>query len=142
MDIKRSYFSPFNSMKDTPLENRDEPNPKRTSRLYQADYLVKSYGFDIKELVFEENGNMKLEIDPKYSAALSNIDMFPVEVNSASYKELLRVPGIGKISARRIIESRKRKIIFKNLEELKKYWCSIKRAETFIKLNRSYQTTL
>ncbi len=142
MDIKRSYFSPFTSMKDTPLEDRMEPDPKRTSRLYQADYLVKSYGFDIKELVFEEDGNMTLEFDPKYSAALSNMDMFPVEVNSASYKELLRVPGIGKISARRIIESRKQNIHFKNLEELKNIGVITSRAETFLKLNRSYQTTL
>ena len=65
MDIKRSYFSPFNSMEGTPLENRTEPHPKRTSRLYQADYLVKSYGFDLKELVFEDNGNMQLEIRSK-----------------------------------------------------------------------------
>jgi len=142
MDIKRSYFSPFNSMKDTPFENRDEPHPKRTSRLYQADYLIKSYGFNIRELVFEENGNMNLEIDPKYSAALSNIDKFPVEINSASYKELLRVPGIGKISARRIIESRKRDRSFKNLEDLKKIGVITNRAEIFVKLNKSYQSTL
>jgi putative DNA modification/repair radical SAM protein len=142
MDIKRSYFSPFNSMKDTPLENREEPNPKRTSRLYQADFLVKSYGFDLEELVFEENGNMNLEMDPKYCSALSNNEKFPVEVNSATYSELLRVPGIGKISARRIIESRKRNICFKNLEDLKDIGVIIKRAETFIKLNSSYQSTL
>jgi putative DNA modification/repair radical SAM protein len=142
MDIKRSYFSAFNSMKNTPLENREEPPPKRTSRLYQADFLVKSYGFDLDELVFEENGNMKLDLDPKYNAALSNIELFPVEVNSASYRELLRVPGIGKISARRIIESRKRNIIFKNLDDLKKIGVITNRAETFIKLNRSYQSTL
>ena len=85
---------------------------------------------------------MNLELDPKYSAALSNIEMFPVEVNSASYRELLRVPGIGKISARRIIESRKSNIIFKNLEDLKKIGVSINRAETFIKLKSSYQSTL
>jgi len=142
MDIKRSYFSPFNSMKDTPLENRDEPHPKRTSRLYQADHLVKSYGFDLEELVFEDDCNMKLEMDPKYFAALSNIEKFPVEINSASYNELLRVPGIGKISARRIIESRKRNICFKNIEDLKTIGVSVKRAETFIKLNSYYQSTL
>jgi len=142
LDIKRSYFSPFNSMEGTPLENRVEPHPKRTSRLYQADYLVKSYGFDLKELVFEDNGNMQLEIDPKYSAALFNIDIFPVEVNSASYRELLRVPGIGKISARRIIEFRKQNILFKDMEDLKNIGVSTKRAETFVKLNNSYQSTL
>ncbi len=142
MDIKRSYFSPFTPMKNTPLEDRIEPDPKRTSRLYQADFLVKSYGFDMNELVFEENGNMDLGMDPKYNAAISNIDMFPIEVNSASYNELLRVPGIGKISARRIIESRKRNIYFKTLEELKSIGVIIKRAETFVKINKTYQSTL
>ena len=142
LDIKRSYFSPFNSMKNTPLENHSEPHPKRTSRLYQADHLIQSYGFDLDELVFEEDGNMKLDLDPKYSAALSKMEMFPVEINSASYKDLLRVPGIGKISARRIIESRKRNISFKSMEDLKKMGVSIGRAETFVKLKSSYQSTL
>jgi predicted DNA-binding helix-hairpin-helix protein len=70
------------------------------------------------------------------------MEMFPVEINSASYKELLRVPGIGKISARRIIESRKQNICFKNLEDLKNIGVIISRAETFVKLNNTYQTTL
>jgi predicted DNA-binding helix-hairpin-helix protein len=142
IDIKRSYFSAFNSMKGTPLENRAEPNPKRTGRLYQADHLINSYGFGLDELIFEENGNMKVELDPKYSAALSNIDQFPIELNEASYKELLRVPGIGKISARRIIGFRRKGRNFKKLEELKDVGVNIKRAEIFIKLENSYQTTL
>ena len=96
----------------------------------------------MKELVFEDNGNMQLEIDPKYSAALSNMDIFPVDVNSASYRELLRVPGIGKISARRIIEFRKQNIFFKDMKDLKNIGVSTKRAETFVKLNNSYQLTL
>ncbi len=142
MDIRRSYFSAFTSMKGTPLENHDEPNPLRTGRLYQADHLINSYGFDLKELIFENAGNMKLDIDPKYSAALSRMELFPIELNNASYKELLRVPGIGKISARRIIESRKRGKQFKNLEELKNIGVNIKKAEIFVKLKNSYQTTL
>jgi len=142
VDIKRSYFSAFNSMKGTPLENFEEPHPKRTSRLYQADYLVKSYGFDLEELVFESNGNFKVEIDPKYTAALSNIDKFPIEINSASYNELLKVPGIGKISARRIIEGRKRGKHFKKLEDLKNIGVNIRKAEIFVKLKNSYQSTL
>jgi predicted DNA-binding helix-hairpin-helix protein len=142
IDIKRSYFSAFNSMKGTPLENRAEPNPKRTGRLYQADHLINSYGFHLDELIFEENGNMKVELDPKYSAALSNIDQFPIELNEASYKELLRVPGIGKISARRIIGFRRKGRNFKKLEELKEIGVNIKRAEIFIKIESSYQTTL
>lgn len=142
MDIKRSYFSPFTPMKGTPLENHDEPHPKRTSRLYQADFLVKSYGFDLDEIVYDEEGNMELEHDPKYNSALSNLEKFPVEVNTASYNELLRVPGIGKISARRIIELRKKGIQFKRLEDLKNIGVVINRAEIFVKLNHSYQSTL
>lgn len=142
LNIKRSYFSPFKPIKDTPFENLASPHPKRTSRLYQADFLVNSYGFDLNELVFEESGNLKLDMDPKYTAALSNIEMFPVEINSAPYKTLLRVPGIGKISARRIIESRKKGIHFKTLVELKNIGVIANRAETFIKLNKYYQSTL
>jgi len=142
INMKRSYFSAFNSMEGTPLENHDEPNPKRTGRLYQADHLVTSYGFDLDELIFDEEGNMEVDLDPKYSAALSKIDQFPIELNEASYKELLRVPGIGKISARRIIEFRKKGKKFKELEDLKSIGVNIKKAEIFVKLDKSYQTTL
>lgn len=142
MDIRRSYFSAFNSMEGTPLEGHEEPNPLRTGRLYQADHLVNSYGFDLKELTFEEDGNMKLDMDPKYVTAVSKMEMFPIELNNATYKELLRVPGIGKISAKRIVEFRKRGKEFKNLEELRDIGVNIKKAEIFVKLKNSYQSTL
>lgn len=141
-NIKRSYFSPFNPLKDTPLENHDSPHPKRTSRLYQADFLLNSYNFSIDELIFDENGNIETETDPKYSYAMNNRDSFPVEVNEASFEELIRVPGIGKISANKIITLRKRGIKIKKLEELKKFGIAVKRAEPFIKLNKSYQSVL
>ncbi len=140
--IKRSYFSAFNPLKDTPLENHGAPHPKRTSRLYQADFLLNSYGFDFNELVFDENGNIETEIDPKYSFAINNIDIFPIEINEASYEELIRVPGIGKLSAKRIITLRKRGKRFEKLEELQGLGVAIKRAEPFVKLNKSYQATL
>ncbi len=142
LQIKRSYFSKFTPIKDTPLENHDEPNPKRSSRLYQADYLINSYRFNLDELVFDDNGNMQLDEDPKYYAALSNMDRFPVEVNAASYRELLRVPGIGKISANRIVSLRKRGRSFNKMEELKDIGVVVARAEPFIKLNKTYQATL
>jgi len=75
-------------------------------------------------------------------AAQAHEEHFPVEINEASYKDLLRVPGIGKISARRIIQSRKLGKNFLKLEELKNIGVVIKRAEPFIKLNKNYQTTL
>jgi putative DNA modification/repair radical SAM protein len=142
MDLKRSYFSPFEAVKDTPLENQEEPHPKRTSRLYQADYLINSYGFCLEELVFDDEGNLDLESDPKYLAAQTYPDQFPVDVNEAPYKELLRVPGIGKVSARRIIQSRKQGKYFVKLQELKNIGVVIKRAEPFIKVNKNYQSTL
>ena len=141
MDIKRSYYSPFEPIKNTPLESHAEPHPKRTSRLYQADYLIQQYGFSLDELVFHD-GNLKMERDPKYYVALENPDLFPLEINQAPYQELLRVPGIGKISARRIITARKDGKRFKKLEELKNVGVVIKRAEPFIKLNKRYQSTL
>lgn len=142
MDLKRCYFSPFESVKDTPLESHEEPHPKRSPRLYQADYLLNSYGFHLDELVFDDEGNLNLEKDPKYTSAMANHEQFPVEVNEASFKDLLRVPGIGKISARRIIHSRKTGKCFVKLEELKNIGVVIKRAEPFIKLNKNYQSTL
>ncbi len=140
--IKRSYFSAFNPLKDTPLENHEIPHHKRTSRLYQADFLLNSYGFSFDELVFDENGNIDPQIDPKYSFALNNMDLFPIEINEASYEELIRVPGIGKISAKRIITLRKRGKRFAKLEELQELGVAINRAEPFVKLNKSYQATL
>jgi putative DNA modification/repair radical SAM protein len=142
LEIKRSYFSAFNPLKNTPLENHESPHPKRTSRLYQADFLLNSYEFDFDELVFDENGNIDPQIDPKYSFALNNIDLFPTEINEASYEELIRVPGIGKISAKRIITLRKRGKRFEKLEELQELGVAVKRAEPFVKLNKSYQATL
>lgn len=142
LNVKRSYFSPFEPMENTPLESHEEPHPKRTPRLYQADYLLNSYGFDLGELVFDDNDNLKLDADPKYYAALSREELFPVEVNLAPYKELLRVPGIGKISAKRIIQARKIGKCFEKLEELKNIGVVTRRAEPFIKLNKSYQATL
>jgi len=141
-EIKRSYFSTFIPIENTPLENHEEPHPKRTSRLYQADFLINSYGFSLEELIFQENGNLSTDVDPKYSVAKNNMDLFPVEINEASYRELLRVPGIGIISARRIIDSRRMGHCFNKLEELKQLGVVIKRAEPFIKLGNSYQTIL
>lgn len=142
LKIKRSYFSSFSPIKDTPLENHEKPHPKRSSRLYQADYLLDSYKFGLDELVFDENGNMNPDMDPKYCSAISSPENFPVEVNEASYSELLRVPGIGKVSANRIVKLRKHGKCFNKMKELKDVGVVVSRAEPFIKLNKKYQTTL
>lgn len=142
MDIKRSYFSTFEPMKHTSLEFREGPSPKRSPRLYQADFLLNSYGFSLDELVFNEEDNLKLDVDPKYYSALSHKELFPVEINEAHYQELLRVPGIGKVSAARIVRDRKLGTCFEKLEDLKNIGVVTSRAEPFIKLNKKYQSTL
>ncbi|MEN4018272.1 MAG: radical SAM protein [Methanobacterium sp.] len=141
-EIRRSYFSAFNPLKDTPLEHRLEPHPMRTVRLYQADFLLNSYKFSLDELVFDENGNIETGIDPKYSFAMNNRDLFPVDINESSFDELIRVPGIGKTSSRRIVTLRKHGVKINKLDELSKLGVAVKRAEPFIKINKSYQSTL
>ena len=93
-------------------------------------------------MVFDDDGNLNLDRDPKYIAALEHEEKYPMEINEASFKDLLRVPGIGKISAKRIIQSRKAGKNILKLEELKKIGVVIKRAEPFIILNKNYQSTL
>ena len=141
-EIRRSYYSAFNPLKDTPLEKRDEPQPMRTARLYQADFLLNWYKFSLDELVFDENGNIETDVDPKYSFAMNNMDLYPVDINKSSFQELIRVPGIGKVSAKRILTLRRHGEKINKLEQLKNLGVAIKRAEPFIKLERSYQSVL
>jgi len=140
LDVKRSYFSAFQPLEETPLENQSGPHPQRAGRLYQADALLNSYNFKLDELVFQEDGLLDVEQDPKITAAWE-MDIFPLEINSASYRDLIRVPGIGTISARRIIAIRQKKP-FHKMDDLKKLGVAVNRAETFIKLQGNYQTAL
>ena len=115
--MKRTYFSAFSPIKETEFENKDACSTDRTAKLYNADSLLNDYRFKLKELVFDENNQLSLTQDPKISAA-ENMNIFPVEINTAPFVELIRVPGIGIKSARKIISIRK-KIPFKNKNELK-----------------------
>ncbi|RBQ22649.1 hypothetical protein ALNOE001_17100 [Candidatus Methanobinarius endosymbioticus] len=139
-DLSRSYFSSFSPIEGTELEKKTECNKQRTNKLYHADTLLNTYKFDLKELVFEENDQLSLKDDPKYLAALER-DIFPLEINSVPFYELIRVPGIGTISAKRIMAIRKKKP-FTKLEELKKIGVVVDRAEPFIKLEGNYQVVL
>jgi putative DNA modification/repair radical SAM protein len=105
----------------------------REHRLYQADFLLRFYGFTASEMFKDEEENLSLHIDPKCHWALRNLEKFPVEVNTADYMTLLRVPGIGQISAERIVKARRvRKLDFANL---KKMGIVLKRARYFITCN-------
>ncbi len=117
--LSRIYFSAFFPIKGTPLENKQAENPLREYRLYQAEFLIRDYGFSLEDFskVFVD-GNLPLNMDPKEAWALANRELFPVEINKADYHLLLRVPGIGKRSAEEIISRRKVKRL-SSLEDLK-----------------------
>ena len=109
-NLKRVYYAAFRPVRYTPLEEHPPTPMAREHRLYQVDWLKRIYQFSNEEieLAFDEDGYLPLESDPKTSIAVTNLDAFPVEVNSASREQLLRVPGIGPTSAQRILETRHR----------------------------------
>ncbi len=105
--LVRSYYSAFRPVQGTPLEGAAPTDPRREHRLYQADWLLRFYGFEADELPFDEAGLLRSDMDPKAAWARSHPERFPVEVNSAAFSELLRVPGIGPHSARAIATARR-----------------------------------
>jgi len=133
-NLSRVYFSAFVPIPQTPLENFSSTPLTREHRLYQADWLIHFYGFKAKEFTFDENGNLSLEKDPKLIWAEKNMHLFPIEINHADYYRLLRIPGIGPVSAKRIFEYRKKNKI-RTLQELKSLGAVTKRAEKFILLD-------
>lgn len=131
--LKRVFYSAFvhvNEDSSLPAKTGEGPPLLREHRLYQADWLLRYYHFEAKELLTEKNPNFNVLLDPKCNWALNNLDVFPVEINTAEYKTLLRVPGIGYRSAGRIIKARKYgKLSF---DDLKKMGVVLKRALYFI----------
>lgn len=142
LDINLSYLSPFIPLKDTPLNNHSSPDAKRVPRLYQAQFLLNSYGFQVNDLVLDDSDHLILKDDPKSVWAQTHPEHFPVEINESRFNDLIKVPGIGPKSARKIIAARRSGHVFTSLDDLKKTGVWIKRAEPFIKLNRVYQSTL
>ena len=106
---KRVFYSAFvNVNLDESLPGIGQPPPlKREHRLYQADFLMRFYGFKAGELLSEDNQSFNDYIDPKCQWAVGHLECFPVEIMTADYYTLLRVPGIGTNSVRRIIKARK-----------------------------------
>ena len=133
MELRRVYFSAFRPVSGSQLEELRPTFPMREHRLYQADWLLRIYGFPQQEveLALGEKDNLPLTKDPKLAIAQKQPWLFPVDINRASYDELLRVPGIGPVSAGRIIEARREHSIF-SLEQLKKMGALTKRALPFI----------
>jgi len=105
--LLRAYFSAFQPHRDTPLENHEPTSHLREHRLYQADYLIRDYGFSEDELVVDAVGNLLQTHDPKLTWAERHLQQAPVEINNAGMETLLRVPGIGPKGARAIIAMRR-----------------------------------
>ena len=132
-DLKRVFYSAFvNTTGDSLLPDTKERGPEllREHRLYQADFLMRFYQFRADEIITKENPNLNVSVDPKCNWALYHLDSFPVEVEKADYHTLLRVPGIGVKSARRIIMARRRGTL--DFNALKKFGVVLKRAMYFI----------
>ncbi len=131
--LARAYFSAFQPVPDTPLEGHPPTPAWREHRLYQADFLLRAYGFALDELVFDANGFLPRERDPKLAWALSHPEYFPIEVNTATLIQLLRVPGIGPKAAKKIV-SRRNKGTLRELHHLGLAAAEAQRAAPFILL--------
>jgi predicted DNA-binding helix-hairpin-helix protein len=132
--LARAYFSSFSPIPDTPLENHPPSSPLREHRLYQSSFLLRDYGFTVEELPFETSGNLPLESDPKLAWARRHLAHAPVELNTATRRDLLRVPGIGPKGAERILRERRRGRL-RDLADLRRLRIVADRAAPFILLD-------
>jgi len=137
LELKRVYYSAFVPVSsDNRLPMLPTPPLLREHRLYQADWLLRFYGFSAHELLDENRPNLDMRFDPKSDWALRHLELFPVEVNRAEYEVLLRVPGIGVRSAQRIVQARRGTRLGEI--ELKKLGVVLKRARYFLTAGGRY----
>lgn len=136
MKLKRVYYSGYVPVSnDQRLPSIGTPVPFiRENRLYQADWLLRFYGFKVGDLLTENSPQLDMEIDPKLSWALRNMDLFPVDINTADYLLLIKVPGLGLSSAKKICQARR----FGKLgwEQLKKMGVIINKVKYFLVCNK------
>lgn len=131
--LKRVYYSgyiPISNDNRLPMLG-SQPPLVRENRLYQTDWLMRFYGFHVNELLNDANPHLDIDIDPKLSWALRNLQYFPVDINVAAYKTILRVPGIGVGSAKKILQARKFGRL--RIDQLQKIGVAYNRAKHFIK---------
>jgi putative DNA modification/repair radical SAM protein len=132
MQLKRVYYSGYVPISnDNRLPAIGTPVPMiRENRLYQADWLMRFYGFKVDEIVDREQPHLDMDIDPKLSWALRNLQIFPIDINKADLNVIMRIPGIGVSSARKIVKARK--FCRLTAEHLKKFGIALNRARHFI----------
>jgi putative DNA modification/repair radical SAM protein len=135
--LKRVFYSAYVPLGTNALLPKNQPVPMlREHRLYQADFLLRFYGFDAEEILSEEHPHLDPLLDPKCNWALHHLERYPVEVNTADRELLLRIPGIGTKSADRIIEGRR--LASLGFDNLKKIGVVLKRAQYFITCSGKY----
>jgi predicted DNA-binding helix-hairpin-helix protein len=132
--ISRAYFSSFSPVLDTPFENLPPSNVWRMNRLYQAFYLLRDYQFSLEDIQFSGTGHLDLKKDPKLAWAEEHLEHQPIEVNTADYEQLIKIPGIGPQMAHKIILSRRYDKI-RDISDLRKFGASARRAARFILLD-------
>ncbi len=138
MDLKRVYYSAFMPIPTTKLLKDVERAPlKREHRIYQADFLMRFYYFKADDILNNANPFFDDNLDPKANWAVNNMGLFPMEVNRASYQDLLKIPGVGPTSAKRIVNARKlHRLVY---DDLKKIGVVLKRAQHFITVNGEFR---
>ena len=132
--LQRAYYSGFNPVENTPLENVPAEDPMRQHRLYQSSFLLRDYGFSIEEMPFNPDGNLPRSTDPKLAWAGIHLAGQPIELNTAGLRELMRIPGIGPKTAR-LIERSRRLNKFRSLSDLQKLGVKTGRMAAFVLLD-------
>ncbi len=136
--MKRVYYSSFVPIIQSKFtQGIEKPPLLREHRIYQADFLMRFYGFRSTDILSRNNPFFDLKIDPKANWAIENIDLFPLEINKATYDQLIRVPGFGPGYAKRILDARK--YCYLSYDSLKTMKISTKRAKNFITVNGVYR---
>jgi putative DNA modification/repair radical SAM protein len=137
LELQRVFFSAYIPINTNPLLPATREVPLlREHRLYQADWLMRFYGFDVEEIIDEEHPFLDPLIDPKCNWALNHIDQFPAEINRVPYEMLLRIPGVGVRGAKRIMCARRERAL--RFDDLKKLNVTLKRAKYFITCNGTF----
>jgi predicted DNA-binding helix-hairpin-helix protein len=134
LELRRVYYGAFRPARGTPLEDQAPTPFVREQRLKEADWLLRHYGFATTELPYDARGDLPLHLDPKLAWALAHPERFPIELNSAGQEDLLRVPGLGPVSIRRILRLR-RDHRFRDPAQLKGLGGAAARAQDFVTLD-------
>lgn len=134
LNLRRAYYSPFRPVEDTPLENLMPTKLQRESRLYQSSFLIRDYGFAVEELPFGEDGNLPEHADPKRAWAEIHLRNHPIEINKADHNDLLHIPGIGPLGAKKILNTRTINRVSR-LEDLRKIGLNPARIAPYILIN-------